>query len=62
MFLRWAKNKVVNWFKKESNQKLLLDWGVPLILRALKAFAAKTSNTVDDRIVKELETWWNARK
>jgi hypothetical protein len=62
MFVRWAKNKVVKWFKKESNQKLLLDWGVPLILRALKAFAAKTSNTVDDRIVKELETWWNARK
>jgi hypothetical protein len=62
MFLRWAKNKVVGWFKSEKNQKALLEWGVPLILRALAAFAAKTQNKVDDKIVAEMEAWWNSRK
>lgn len=60
-FLSWAKNRVVKWFKQESNQKLLLQWGVPLVLRALKAFASKTANKYDDKVVAELESWWNSR-
>lgn len=62
MPLSWAKNRVMKWFSQEKNRKLLLNWAMPLIIRALGAFASETKNKVDDKMVVELENWWTSRK
>lgn len=63
MPLSWAKNRIMKWFAQEKNQKLLLTWAMPLIIRALKALAKQTTFTdKDDLAVREFEKWWNGRK
>ena len=57
MFLKWAKNKVKNWFNKEGNKEALAKWAAPLLLSALRALAKKTANPYDDAAVQALDAW-----
>jgi len=64
MFLNWAKNKVKKWVNSEAGKRAVIDYLIPLAISTLRVIAKKTKNTIDDRIVDELDRWyisWRAR-
>lgn len=60
MFLRWAKNKVKNWIKKNLSTRDVVLYLIPLVLSVLRAIAQKTKNRADDAAVEALETFWTS--
>mgnify|MGYP000165083632 CR=1 FL=1 len=64
MFLRWAKNKVRKWVNSEAGKHAVVHYLIPLAISLLRVIAKKTENTIDNRMVDELDRWyvsWRAR-